>query len=312
MILLLESVHDDALRILEAVDDVVLSGTPTRVGDDIDRSTVRAVVTRGRGRVDADLLRSLPHAAVVGRCGSGLDNIDVPAAAAQGVAVVHTPGRTTAAVAEHAVMLMLALARRLDELVATVRSGDWERRAGYEGVELNGKRLGVIGSGAVGTRVAEIGRCLQMDVVCTTSRRDVITVPRLSMEELLKTSDVVQVCTSLTPSTRGLLGPSEFRLMRPHAIVVNTARGAIVDHVALAVALREERLSGYAADVWQVEPPVDDDELLSDPRVMVTPHVAAFTDVTYRDMCVHTANGVADVLAGAQPEPWTVRVPPPK
>lgn len=306
MIVLLETVHDDARRILEDADDVVLTSDPSGIDDGIDRSEVRAVVTRGLGRIDDDLLRSLPRTAVVGRCGAGLDNIDVDAAAAMGVAVVHAPGSTTAAVAEHAVMLMLALARRLTDLSGAVRSGDWARRDGYVGMELRGKRLGIIGLGAVGSRVAQIGRCLDMEVVCTTSRDDV-AIPHLTLEELLMTSDVVQVCTALTPRTTALLGAAEFTLMRPHVLLVNTARGAIVDHDALAVALREDRLGGYGADVWCDEPPVDT-QLLADERVLVTPHVAALTDVTYREICVRTAESVAAVLAGGEPDPTTVRI----
>jgi phosphoglycerate dehydrogenase-like enzyme len=310
MIILLETVHDDARRILEAADDVVLMRDPSGIDAEIDRADVRAVVTRGRGRIDADLLRSLPRAAVVGRCGAGLDNIDVPAAAEQGVAVVHAPGSTTAAVAEHAVMLMLALARRLTDLVEAVRADRWEHRDGYLGTELRGKRLGIIGLGAIGTRIAEVGRCLDMEVVCTTSRTDDVAIPRLSLEELLITSDVVQVCTALTPHSTALLGPAEFTLMQPEALLVNTARGAIVDHDALAAALEEGQLAGYAADVWRVEPPAQT-RPLTDPRVLVTPHVAALTDTTYREICVRTAAAVSAVLGGIDPDPRTVHLPPP-
>jgi phosphoglycerate dehydrogenase-like enzyme len=306
VIVLLESVHDDARRILEAADEVVLTSDPSGIDSEVDRSEVRAVVTRGLGRIDDGLLRSLPRATVVGRCGAGLDNIDVPAAAALGIAVVHAPGSTTSAVAEHAVMLMLALARRLTDLSGAVRRGDWARRDGYLGMELRGKRLGIIGLGAIGSRVAEIGRCLDMEVVCTTSRDDV-AIPHVTLEELLMTSDVVQVCTALTPRTTALLGAAEFTLTRPHMLLVNTARGAIVDHEALAVALREGRLGGYGADVWCDEPPVDT-RLLGDERVLVTPHVAALTDTTYREICVRTAESVAAILAGAEPDPTTVRV----
>lgn len=310
MIVLLETVHDDARRILEETDDVVLTTDPSGIDLGIDRAEVRAVVTRGRGRVDADLLRSLPRAAVVGRCGAGLDNIDVPAAAEQGVAVVHAPGSTTSAVAEHAVMLMLALARRLTDISGAVRRGDWARRNGYVGTELRGKRLGIIGLGAIGSRVAEIGRCFDMDVACTTSRPDV-TIPRLSLEELLVTSDVIQICTALTPRTSRLIGPAEFTLMRAHTLLVNTARGAIVDHDALAAALRDDRLGGYAADVWHEEPPLETG-LLADDRVLVTPHVAALTDTTYREICVRTAAAVAAILDGEDPDPTTVHLRPQK
>ena len=164
VIVLLESVHPDALALLERADEVRVMANPTELDGDLPLDEVRAVLTRGRGRITADMCRRLPNVCVVGRCGAGLDNIDTVAATTAGVAVVHAPGRTTSAVSEHALMLMLALARRLTELDAAVKRGAWGIREGYEGFELRGKRLGVIGLGAIGRRIAEVGTVLGMDV----------------------------------------------------------------------------------------------------------------------------------------------------
>ena len=192
---------------------------------------------------------------MVARCGAGLDNVDTRAAAAAGVAVVHAPGLTTSAVAEHALMLMLALSRRVVEVDGAVKAGRWNVRDGFESTELRGKRMGVIGLGAIGTKLADFGRMLDMDVVCATRRQPDADVERVGLDELLATSDVVQLCVPLTESTRSMIGEAQFSAMKPGALLVNTSRGAVVDHVALADALARNSLGGYATDVWDPEPP---------------------------------------------------------
>jgi D-3-phosphoglycerate dehydrogenase len=267
---------------------------------------VRAVVTRGRGRITTETFARLPNLEVAARCGAGLDNVDTTGAAAAGVTVLHAPGLTTHAVSEHAVMLMLSLARRVVHLDTEVKRGHWDVRAGYEGMELRGKRMGVIGLGAIGGRVAQLGQALDMEVVCWTRQHRVGPVPRLELEELLRTSDVVQICVALTPETTGLIGAAQFAAMKQGALVVNTARGSVVDHRALEHALEAGSIGGYGADVWSAEPPPLDDALLRDPRVLVTPHVAGLTDVTYREICMIPASGIAAVLAGREPDPRCV------
>jgi phosphoglycerate dehydrogenase-like enzyme len=248
----------------------------------------------------------LPDLQVVARCGAGLDNIDTAAAAAAGVVVVHAPGVTTAAVAEHALMLMLAAARRLVEVDAAVKTGNWSIREGFEGAEMRGKRLGIVGLGAIGGRIAEFGRVLGMDVVCATRRGRPTPVSRVGLDELLRTSDVVQLCLPLTDATRALIGAAELRSMKPTAILVNTARAAIVDHDALTEALRDGAPGAYAADLWEPEPPEVGDPVLSHPRTVVTPHVAGLTDVTYRELCVRPVEAVLAVLGGGDPDPSSV------
>jgi phosphoglycerate dehydrogenase-like enzyme len=296
VIVLLESVHPDAQTMLEAVDEVRLMADPLVIDDFIPRDRVRAILTRGKGRITAATLDEFPDLVVVGRCGAGLDNIDVTAARERGIAVVSAPGATTAAVAEHAVLLMLGLARRIAVLDAAVKDGNWSARDGYLGAELRGKRLGVIGLGSIGRRVAALGKAFDMDVAywSPSSRDD--SLSRMELDELLGATDIVQLCVALTPGTRGLLEVRRFALMQPSALVVNTARGALVDHEALIAAISEGRLGGYATDVWDPEPPPADElEALGD-RLLVTPHVAAITDVTYRDICVRTVTAALAAL----------------
>ncbi len=313
MILLLETVHPDAQSILEAADAVELVEDLAAFDPRSYGRGVRAVVTRGRGQIDRELIAALPDLLVVARCGAGLDNVDTGAAAAAGVAVVHAPGLTTSAVAEHALMLMLALARRVVEVDGAVKAGRWNVRDGFESTELRGKRMGVIGLGAIGTKLSEFGRMLDMDVVCATRRDPGTDVERVGLDELLATSDVVQLCVPLNDSTRSMIGEAQLAAMKPGALLVNTSRGAVVDHVALADALARNSLGGYATDVWEPEPPRTDDPLWSDRRVLVTPHVAGLTDVTYREICVRPAEAVNAILTGAAPDPrWISSLPHPE
>jgi D-3-phosphoglycerate dehydrogenase / 2-oxoglutarate reductase len=305
VIVLLETVHPVAHRLLETADDVVVVENVPTLGEELQRDDVRALVTRGRGIVDADLLDRLPGLEVVARCGVGLDNIDTRAAARAGIAVVHAPGSTTPSVVEHALMLMLALARRLVELDGAVKSGNWGFRDGYEGIEMRGKRLGVVGLGAIGTRIAEIGTALGMDVVCTTRTDRGQPFPRLGLRELLETSDVVQLCAPLTDRTRGMIGADELAIIKPGALLVNTARGGLVDGTALSRALDAGRLGGYAADVWDPEPPGPVGSF-THRRTVITPHVAGLTDVTYREICVRPAEAVVSILTGSSPDPACV------
>jgi phosphoglycerate dehydrogenase-like enzyme len=297
VIVLLESVHPDALAMLEGADVVRTMADPLVVDDSVPRDQVRMILTRGRGRITAATLDEFPALVVVGRCGAGLDNIDVAAARECGIAVVNAPGATAAAVAEHAVLLMLGLARRIAVLDAAVKNGNWSVRDGYLGAELRGKRLGVVGLGAIGRRVAVLGQAFDMDVVywSQSSRDDELV--RIELDELLGHADIVQLCVALTPETRGLLDNRRLAQMQPTALLVNTARGALVDHGAVIAAISEGRLGGYATDVWDPEPPPAGELTAFGDRLLVTPHVAAITDVTYREICVRTVTAAIAALA---------------
>ena len=306
MIVLLESVHPDALALLERADDVRVMANPIELDVDLPLDEVRAVLTRGRGRITAEMYRQLPNLRVVGRCGAGLDNIDTAAAKTSGISVVHAPGRTTHAVSEHALLLMLAVARRVVVLDRSVKRGEWNAREGYEGAELRGKRLGVIGLGAIGRRIAEIGTTLGMSVAYWSRRSRDSKLPLIGLDELVSTSDVIQICLALTPDTHGLIGSDQFARMKRGVLMINTARAQIVDHAALLAAITTGIVGGYGTDVWDPEPPATDDLVLADERVVITPHVAGLTDVTYREICVEPAAAAVAILTGTEPDPTCV------
>lgn len=299
-ILLLESIHEDAVTLLTAFDQVRLAQPDQEL--EAASGDVQAVLTRGRGRITAALMDRCAVLRVVARCGVGLDNIDVAAARERSISVIYAPGSTTQAVAEHTFALMLALARRVVPLVQALHNGNWAARDGYSGFELHGKTIGIVGIGAIGRRVAQLAEAFGMRVVYWSRSSTDARYERRTFDDLLGEADVVSLHTALTPETRNLIGAGELARMKTGALLINTARGAVVDQRAVLVALRNGQLGGYAADVLEQEPPTSDDPLLRHERALITPHIAAITDVTYRTMCVRTANNVLAILRGEQPE----------
>jgi phosphoglycerate dehydrogenase-like enzyme len=302
-ILLLETIHPDALSLLEAESEV-------RRVERLDAEDVRAaavgcaaIVTRGMGRIPAAVLEGTPALRCVARCGAGVDNIDVAAASRLGLPVVHAPEAGTRSVAEHALMLALAVARQVSRWDRAVKEGGWRTREGWQGVELAGKTLGVVGMGRIGRRAAEAGAALGMEVLGWNRTPREGPWELLPLDDLLSRSDVVSLHLALTDETRGLLDATRLGRMRPTAILVNTARGALIDETALAQALSQGRLAGAGLDVLCQEPPPADHPLLALPNVIVTPHVAGLTDVAYRRMCVETVTHVLRILRGEAPDP---------
>ena len=308
-ILLLETIHPEAQRRLEAVGRVLQVEAPDEVERVVRAEPVHAIITRGRGQVRRPLIEAAAPLRVVARVGVGLDNIDVEAATAHGVMVVNAPGSTTIATAEHALLLMLALVRKLVPTVNAVTAGDWASRRHYQGDELSDKTLGIVGMGAIGQRVAMLAEAFGMRVVYWSRTPKAISYPFVPLPTLLAEADVVSLHVALTPETRHLLGRDELAAMKPGAVLVNTARGAVIDQEALRVALAEGSLAGFAADVLEPEPPDPVDPLLGYENVIITPHTAALTGTTFRKMCLRTVGNVLAALQGESVEAGCIANP---
>lgn len=295
-IVLLETIHPDAEALLAAHDRVVLAESPGDLGTRIPYSEIVAILTRGRGQIRRPLLEACPNLRVVARCGVGLDNIDVAVAQERGIAVERAPGSTTIAVAEHTILLMLALARRLNALADAVKAGNWAVRNHYEGHDLYGKTLGIIGMGAIGQRVAALATAFGMEVCYWNRTPRTLPYRQVDLPTLLRQADVVSLHSALAPETHHLLGERELTLLKPTAMLINTARGTIIDPDALRTAIMAGRLAGFGADVLDQEPPDPTDPLLAHERVLITPHTSALTAETYRAMCIQTVQNVLAVL----------------
>jgi D-3-phosphoglycerate dehydrogenase len=305
-ILLLETLHPEAEERLAEGGRVILAEQVEEAAALAARGPVHAILTRGRGQVRRPLLEACRELRVVARAGVGLDNVDVAAATDLGIPVVNAPGSTTIAVAEQTLLLMSALVRGLYASAHAVKQGDWEVRRLYAGDDLAGKRLGLVGMGQIAGRVARLAGAYDMEVVYWSRAEKELPYPRIPLDELLATSDVVSLHVALTPETHRMIGRRELAAMKRGAYLVNTARGAVVDQAAVLEALREERLAGFGADVLDPEPPHPEEPLLGHPRALITPHTSALTGSTYRGMCLRTAANVLAALRGGAVEPGCV------
>jgi len=258
-----------------------------------------ALVVRGHIRVNTALLDASPELRLIVKAGSGTDNIDVKAATARGIEVATTPASTTA-VAEMAILLLFAVRRRLVDLHAAVRAGDWAAKYRFLGGELTGSSLGIVGFGAIGRDVARMASGIGMRVLAFDRSPDHPDkqaaanrwgVGFMPLDRMLPAVDAVSLHMPLTPETRHLLSASELARLRPGAVLINTARAEIVERNALLAALADGPLAGAGLDVHYEEPVSPDDPLLALPNVVCTPHVGAQTEET------HTRIGQAIVAA---------------
>ena len=240
-----------------------------------------ALVVRSQTTVDAGVIEAAANLKVIGRAGIGLDNVDVEAATRRGVMVVNAPQSNILSAAEHTLALMLSLARNVSRADQALRGGSWERER-FQGVELHGKTLGIVGMGRVGTMVAQRAlafgmRLIAYDPYVSNERARELGIELMpDLGALLVQADVITIHLPRTPETEGLIAERELSLMKEDALVVNTARGGIIDEHALEAALTSGRLGGAALDVFEAEP-VTEHPLFSLPNVVVTPHLGAAT-----------------------------------
>src|SRR5262249_21532258 len=252
-----------------------------------------------------EILRRLPELRMITTCGIGTDAIDLETARKLGVVVSNVPGKTVPIVAEHALALMFAVARRAWHQTNAIKQGCW---LGLDNFYLRGKVLGIIGMGNIGAEMARLGLAVGMKVVAwtfnpTPERAKQLGVPFISLDELLGAADVISLHVKLTEQSRGLIGAREFSLMKPGTLFVNTARGAVVDTPALVSALQSGKLGGAGLDVFDVEPPPPDHPLLACEHVVLTPHNA---DQTPEGIDLLYAGVVDNVIAFLEGRPQNV------
>jgi D-3-phosphoglycerate dehydrogenase len=297
-----------AEELAQAALDVLAEDLEVRHVDGADRAAllpalaeVDAVIVRSATQIDAEALGAAPRLKVVARAGIGLDNVDVDAATARGVLVVNAPVSNIVSAAEHAVALLLSAARNIPAANASLKAGKWQRSS-FTGVEVSDKTVGVVGLGRIGVlfaqRMAAFGvRLLAYDPYVPPARAGQLGVQLVSLDELLAQSDFISIHLPKTAETKGLIGEREFALMKPGAILVNAARGGLVDEHALAQALKERRIGGAAVDVFATEP-CTDSPIFEHPHAVVTPHLGASTAEAQDKAGLAVARSVKLALAG--------------
>jgi D-3-phosphoglycerate dehydrogenase len=307
-VLITEPIHPVGVeRVAREAEAIYL---PERPGETVDQHlpTTDGLIVR-TAKLTADRLRAAKRLRVIGKHGVGVDNIDVRAARELGIDVVSTPGANSEAVAEHALTLMLVLARRIATSNRLLREGRFDEARGTAlAVDLYGKTLGLIGLGNIGARLATMCRAaLAMRIVAydpfvSPSRAAELGVELVAeLAPLLRAADVISVHTPLTPETRGIIGEAALRQLKPTTILINCARGGLVDEAALEVALREGRLAGAGLDVWAEEPTPTNHPLLGLENVVATPHVAGASQEAFEAMAQLVAEDVLRVLRGELP-----------
>jgi D-3-phosphoglycerate dehydrogenase len=286
---------------------VVYRDRPKSVAEQVARARDAAVVLNSRSQVQwpRSVLDALPNLRMITTCGIGTDSIDLEAAREHGVVVTNIPAKTAPVVAEHALALMLAAAKRVAFQTGELKSGRWTRR---ENLYLAGKTLGVIGLGAIGRAMTRLARAIGMDVIAwswhpSAERAEALGARAVDLDDLLRSSDVVSLHLRLTPTSQGLIGQRELALMKPGSLLVNTARGALVDWPALVAALQSGHLAGAALDVFDQEPLPADHPILNCEQVVLTPHNA---DQTPEGINWLNAGAVDNVIAFLEGRPQNV------
>jgi D-3-phosphoglycerate dehydrogenase / 2-oxoglutarate reductase len=270
-----------------------------------------ALVVRSATKVTEEVLAAGTRLRVVGRAGTGVDNIDVSAATKRGILVVNAPASNSVAVAELTIGLTLSLARHIPQSHGSVQAGKWERGA-FMGVEVRGKTLGLVGLGRIGAEVARRARGLEMhvgayDPIVSTERAAQLGVTLTALDEVLAQADYVSIHVPLVEATRHMINAARLAQMKPTAYLINAARGGIVDEHALVEALERGVIAGAALDTFEKEPP-GASPLLDHPRVITTPHLGASTLEAQALTGVDVAEGVLVALAGGSPH-YAVNAP---
>ncbi len=251
-----------------------LPGSEERLIERIAPAEV-ALNIRASSRFSDGVMAACPRLRLISVWGTGTDHVDLAAAERRGIRVMTTPGVSAVSIAEHTLALLLAVARRIPAADAATRHGEWPRG---QSVELNGKTCGVIGLGAIGRRFAMLAAGIGMRVIAwTVHPRPMEGVELVELDELYRTSDVISMHLRLSPMTENFIGAAQFALMKRSAILINTARGAIVNEEALVQALAEKRIGGAGLDVFQREPLPPGHVLTTLPYTVLTPHCAGIT-----------------------------------
>ena len=285
-IVITEFMDERAVAQLRAAHDVFHD---PQLVDDAPRlraeaATADVLIVRNRTQVRGELLDALARCKVVGRLGVGMDNIDMPGCAQRGMRVIPATGANALSVAEYVVTSALMLLRGAYQCTPAVALGQWPRTALSNGREVGGKTLGLVGFGSIGQLTSKLARGLGMQVIAFDAMMDQdhpafaeLDVRFAGLDEVIGTADVVSLHVPLVDSTRGLLGAARLASMKPGAVLVNTARGGIVDEVALAAALKSGHLGGAAIDVFGTEPLPAAAHFVGCPNLMLTPHIAGVT-----------------------------------
>ncbi len=301
-ILVCDGLEKTGVDILRSTAGVVVDERPSTTQEEIENiiADYDGLVVRSKTQVTREVIERASALRVVGRAGTGVDNIDVAAATRRGIVVMNAAAGNTVTTAEHTFAMLMALARQIPQASSSAKSGRWEKNR-YLGVELMGKTLGVIGLGRIGSVVAHRARAFGMAVLAfdpyfaTEAARE-LGIEMVSLDEIFSHSDFITLHTPLTEETRGIINASSIDKMKPGVRIINCARGGLIDETALAEAIRSGRVAGAALDVFDEEPVSPDNPLLALDGVIATPHLGASTQEAQTGVATMIAEQMIDYL----------------
>jgi len=301
-VLVSDSLAEEGVTVLEQAAGIEVLNKPGLSASELLEliPDFHGLVIRSNTKVTAEVLAAAKNLRIVGRAGIGVDNIDVPIATQNGVIVVNTPEGNNITTAEHAIALIVSLARHIPMATASMKAGLWEKKK-FQGMELYNRTLGVLGAGNIGRFVVSRAKGLGMKVIVhdpylTAEAAARLEVERVELDEMMRRADIVTVHVPKTKETTGILGRAEFALAKPGLIVINAARGGIVDEEALLEALDSGRVGAAGLDVFVEEPPPAGHPLVAHPNVICTPHLGASTEQAQINVAVTVAEQLRDFL----------------
>jgi len=301
-VLVSDTLDPQGLEILERAPGLTVVCEPELKGDELLAAVADAegLVIRSGTQVTAEVIAAAEKLRVIGRAGIGVDNVDVAAATARGIVVMNTPGGNNITTAEHAIALLIALARHIPQATASMKAGKWEKSR-FTGMELYNRTLAVVGLGNIGRIVARRAKGLEMKVIAydpflSGAAKVAAEVELVSFDEMLRRADAISIHVPRTPETTGLFNDATFEKVKPGVLIINAARGGIVDEAALLRALESGRVGGAALDVFAKEPPSPEDPLVKHERVICTPHLGASTEQAQVNVAIAIAEQVRDYL----------------
>ncbi|WP_455645054.1 phosphoglycerate dehydrogenase [Methanosphaera sp.] len=303
-VLVADKINEKGVEVLEGSAEIVNNPTitPEELLETIDQ--YEGIIVRSRTKVTKEVIENAKNLKIIARAGVGVDNIDVQAATDNGILVVNAPQSTSITVAEHAMGLMLSLSRKIAIADASVKSGKWEKSK-FMGMELKNKTLGVIGMGRIGSEVVKRAKAFEMDVVVydpyiSEEVAKNLGVEIVEFENLIEVADVMTIHVPLTPETKGLISKEQLYKMKDHAIILNCARGGIINEDDLYEVLKERPELKAGLDVYENEP-LKESPLQTLDNVVLTPHIAASTKEAQRDAAIIVAKQVKEVINGETP-----------
>ncbi len=307
-ILIVQPIHKRGVQVFDDRFEVRVASDPSVVTVVKEIKGVEGVVVR-TAPFPREIIEAAESLKVIGRHGVGVDNIDVKAATEKGIIVVNTPNANATSVVEHTLTAIGALAKQMTVYNREIRAGQWEIRNTYRAVDLDGKTLGLVGVGRIGSMVARRAaaafnmKVIAFDPYITSEKGREMGVTLVSTsDDIFRQADVVSLHTPLTPETRGFVNAARLRLMKPTAFLVNFSRGEVIDEKALYEALKTGIIAGAAIDVYDPEPPLNGNPLFELDNIILSPHSAALTQECVIRMATGAAEGVVDVLSGRRPQ----------